>query len=196
MAIDLRKKILPLDYYRKKNVVDLSKKLLNKFVYTNVDGNITSGRIIETEAYAGINDKACHAYNNKITSRTKTMYEDGGIAYIYLCYGIHCLFNIVVNIKGNPQAVLIRAVKPIIGIDVMLKRRGKKKIDKTLTNGPGATCMALGISKKMNALPLDSEKIWIEDNEDILDKDIIISKRIGIDYAEEDALLPYRFNIN
>lgn len=179
-------------YFENENVVFLAKDLIGKQLSTCIDGVLTSGVITETEAYAGQGDKACHAHLGRFTKRTKVMYEYGGIAYVYLCYGIHHLFNIVTNTKGNADAILVRAIEPTLGIDIMQERRGKSKVDKTLTSGPGNISKALGISKTYNSLSVTSENIWIEDighNP----SNIKETTRIGIDYAGEDAALPWRF---
>jgi len=179
-------------YFENENVVFLAKDLIGKQLSTCIDGVLTSGIITETEAYAGQGDKACHAHLGRFTKRTKVMYESGGITYVYLCYGIHHLFNIVTNTKGNADAILVRAIEPTLGIDIMQERRGKSKVDKTLTSGPGNISKALGISKTYNSLSVTSENIWIEDighNP----SNIKETTRIGIDYAGEDAALPWRF---
>lgn len=185
---------LPTSYYQNTDVVFLAKDLLGKRLITLVDGIKTSGIITETEAYNGVDDKACHAYGGRRTKRTETMYLSGGHAYVYLCYGIHQLFNVVTSIQDDPKAVLIRAVYPDFGIDTVLKRRKKLTLNSSLCGGPGMVSQGLAIGKEHNALSLQSEKIWIENtNLTVRDKDILIGPRIGIDYAEEDALLPYRF---
>jgi len=187
---------LSQSFYYNKNVTTLSKNLLGKVVVTNLAKQITSGIIVETEAYAGITDKASHAYNNKITTRTKPMYMNGGICYIYLCYGVHCLFNVVTNLKDVPHAILIRAIEPLDGIKIMYKRRNIQKETYNLTNGPGKLSIALGINKELNSVSLLSNKIWIQDSRiKINKKNILSSQRIGVDYAGEDANLPYRFYI-
>ncbi len=189
-------KLLEPSYYQTEDVVYLAKNLLGKIITTNIDNIVTSSEIVETEAYNGINDKACHAYNNRRTKRTSAMYKKGGVAYIYICYGMHHLFNIVTGRENVPQAVLIRAVKPLDGINDMLARRKKDIIQRSLTAGPGALCQALGITKKMNETALTSEFIRIYDAfNNYREDDILISKRVGVAYAEDDALLPYRFRI-
>ncbi len=181
-------------FYTSNNVLDISRNILGKVLVTNFNSKITSGVIIEVEAYLGANDKASHSYNNKKTQRTEPMFLKGGISYVYLCYGIHHLFNIVVGQQDNPCAVLIRAIKPLIGINTMLKRRKFSKISKELTNGPGKLTQALGITTKLNKVSLTGNRIWIEDQEiKFRKKDILSSPRIGVDYAEDDAKLPYRF---
>ena len=185
---------LSLDFFQNENVLEISKNLLGKKIFTNIDNQIAAGIIIETEAYGGATDKACHSYNNKKTNRTEVMFQNGGITYIYLCYGMHHLLNIVTNKKNIPEAILIRAILPTDGIEIMLKRKGKKRKDKTLTNGPGSVCKALGINMNHNKLSLSENTIWVENiSQNILEKDILKTPRIGIDYAGEDACLPWRF---
>ena len=183
-------------YYCNTDTLQLSKDTLGKKIVTNINNQITSGIIVELEAYLGVNDKASHAYNGKNTLRTKTMFEKGGVAYVYLCYGVHYLFNIVCNLRNIPHAILIRAIEPIEGIDLMKKRRNIKTNSHNLTNGPGKLCQALGITKTFNNKSLMDDNIWIEDTDYIIpDKNILSAPRIGVDYAGEDAQLPYRFYI-
>ncbi len=187
---------IPVDFFSHNDVLKISKNLIGKNIITNINNNITSGMIVETEAYAGIYDKASHAYKNKRTNRTEIMYKKGGICYVYLCYGMHYLMNIVTADENIPHAVLIRAIEPKNGIDIMLKRRKFKKVSCNLTNGPGKLSQALAIDQKLNGELLDGENIWIEDSKvNIDEKDILSSPRIGVDYAKEDASLPYRFYI-
>ncbi len=189
-------KILNENFYQRKDVVKIAKELLGKVIVTFFDDQLTAARITETEAYNGIVDKASHAYNNRRTKRTEIMYAPGGAAYVYLCYGIHHLFNVVTNLKDVPHAVLIRAAEPIIGIDAMLQRTHKKKPDNTLTSGPGNVSKALGIYTRHTGVDLKSENFFIADDGYKLSKSsIVVTPRIGVDYAAEDALLPYRFFI-
>jgi DNA-3-methyladenine glycosylase len=185
-------KKLKASYFQSTNVVHLAKDLIGCKLFTFIDQKVTSGIITETEAYAGHGDKACHAHLGRFTKRTAVMYEPGGIAYIYLCYGIHHLFNIVTNTKGNADAILVRAIEPLEGIDIMMERRQKNKLDKTLTSGPGNVSKALGLTKNHNAQSVCSDQIWIEHKITQINK-ITETTRIGIDYAEEDAFLPWRF---
>ncbi|NGX56105.1 MAG: putative 3-methyladenine DNA glycosylase [Candidatus Anoxychlamydiales bacterium] len=186
---------LDLSFYQNSDTISIAESLLGKYIYTKVDNKITSGIITETEAYL-VNDKACHAYNNNKTPRTKVMFDRGGIAYIYLCYGMHHLLNIVTNKKDIPEAVLIRSIEPIDGIDIMQNRRNKKIFNRTLTTGPGSLTKALGITKNFNYKSFLSNELWIEDKKNVIkDDNIIKSKRVGIEYALQDALLPYRFRI-
>src|SRR5687767_4830336 len=189
-------KKLSLDFYKRKDVVAIAKELLGKVIVTNFDGVTTSGRIVETEAYVAHIDKASHAFGGKRTSRNEHMYAPAGTAYVYICYGMHQMFNIVTNEKDVPDAVLIRAVEPIEGIDTMLKRTGKKQLDFTLTRGPGNVGKALGIFKRHSGIHLMDEHIYLIDDKFKLDNGQIgSSPRIGVDSAGADALLPYRFYV-
>ncbi|MFY0601444.1 MAG: DNA-3-methyladenine glycosylase [Cyclobacteriaceae bacterium] len=183
---------LPKAFYSRGDVVEIAKDLLGKFLFSNIDGKLTGGRIVETEAYNGRTDKACHAYKKR-TPRTEVIYQESGRAYVYLCYGIHHLFNIVTNEVGLADAVLIRALEPIDGIDEMKKRRSKQSVER-ITAGPGILSQALGIKKEMTGEDLLGNTIWIasKNNDPI---QIVADVRIGVDYAGEDALLPWRFYI-
>lgn len=186
--------IIPLSYYRQSDVVFIARDLLGKKLCTQIDGEKCCGIITETEAYRGWGDKACHASGNRRTERNKVMYEDGGHSYVYLCYGIHHLFNIVTNVQNEADAVLVRAIEPVEGIETMLKRRNKSKVDKSLSSGPGTLSQALGIDRSHYGLPLNSEELWLEDI-GYNPQNIIETTRIGVDYAGDDALLPWRFYI-
>ncbi len=187
---------LDIEFYGRKNVLQIAKELLGKVLVTNWKGIITSGRIVECEAYAGIIDKASHASGGRRTARNEIMYGEGGYAYVYLCYGIHHLFNIVTNSVDVPHAILIRALDPIEGIEEMLLRTNKKKLDHTLTRGPGNVSKALGIFTKHTGTSLLENKIFVvDDGEKYPKKEIATSPRIGVDYAGKDASLPYRFYV-
>lgn len=189
-------KKLPAEFYERANVVEIARDLLGKILITKFDGTITSGRIVETEAYIGLTDRASHSYNGKRTARNEHMYAAAGISYVYICYGMHHLFNVVTNKKNIPDAVLIRAVEPLQGIDMMLKRTGKVKLDSTLTKGPGNVGKALGISKEHSGLNLSGNKIFIGDeNTRYTANEIGASPRIGVESAGEAALYPYRFYV-
>ncbi len=186
--------VLATDFYRRADVVQVAKDLIGKKIITEINGYKTSGRIVETEAYAGIDDKASHAYNHRRTQRTEIMYADGGVAYVYLCYGVHHLFNVVTNIAGIPHAVLIRAIEPLEGIDTMLQRRKKAHVTPSLTAGPGVLSAALGIHTKHTGVDLRSSLIRIEDMGIVVpESHLVITTRVGVEYAGKDALLPYRF---
>jgi DNA-3-methyladenine glycosylase len=182
-------------YYLNPDVVFLAKDLIGKTLCTRIDDKLTCGIITETEAYAGVVDKASHAYGNRRTKRTETMYRKGGVGYVYLCYGIHRLFNVVTNHQNIPHAILIRAIYPTKGVGEIEKRRGLKFSDK-LCVGPGKVSEALGIGLMHDGISLTANEIWIQDDGvKINEEDIITSPRIGVDYAGEDAKLPYRFRI-
>lgn len=183
-------------FYTREDVVLLARELIGKTLVTNLNGIVTAGRIVETEAYNGIIDKASHAFGNRRTNRTEVMFGKGGVAYVYLCYGIHHLFNIVTNKAETPHAVLIRGVEPIAGTDDMLIRTGKKKLDATLTRGPGNVSKAMGINTLHTGTNLGGNEIYLLDDGKIYQEgEIGTSPRIGVDYAGDDALLPYRFYV-
>ena len=188
-------KKLPLEFYRRSNVIQIANELLGKILVTKWDHR-TSGRIVEVEAYAGEMDRASHASGGRRTKRNEIMYAAGGYAYVYLCYGIHHLFNVVTNSQDIPHAILVRAVEPLDGIDEMLERTGKEKPDATLTRGPGNVSKALGIHTNHSGKLLTSSELYIaEDGFTYTKKEIAASPRIGVDYAGSDAKLPYRFYI-
>jgi DNA-3-methyladenine glycosylase len=187
---------LTLSFYQGKDVLHIAEELLGKILVTKWDSVTTSARIVECEAYAGVIDKASHASGGRRTARNEIIYGKGGFAYVYLCYGIHHLFNVVTNSEDIPHAVLVRAAEPVKGINKMLERTGKKKLDNTLTKGPGNVSKALGIYTPHSGLSLLSKKIFIADDGFVYNKaEIFTSPRIGVDYAGKDALLPYRFYI-
>lgn len=190
-AITMQK--LPLSFYLRNDVLRIAKELLGKILVTNWNNKYTSGRIVETEAYAGETDKASHASKGR-TARTDVMFNEGGRAYVYLCYGIHQMFNIVTNKEGIAHAILIRAVEPIDGTDIMLKRTAKKKLDETLTKGPGNVGKAFGFHTSQCGLLLNSDELFIADDGFKVSKSMIgASPRIGVDYAGDHAEWHYRF---
>lgn len=185
---------LDYDFYHDNNVERVAKKLLGKILTTQFKGILTSGMIVETEAYAGVKDKASHAYNGRRTKRTEIMYMEGGTAYVYFIYGMYSLFNVVTNKKDIPHAVLIRAIEPVGGVEEMLKRRKLRDKKHNLCGGPGLLTQALGINVKHSGLSLLNGDIWIDDsNIKINPAHIITGPRIGVTYALEDALLHRRF---
>jgi DNA-3-methyladenine glycosylase len=187
---------LPLAFYMRTDVLTISRELIGKLLVTNFNGERTSGRIVETEAYNGAIDKASHAYGGRRTRRTEVMFAKGGIAYVYLCYGIHHLFNVVTNEKDVPHAVLVRAIEPVEGADVMQQRMNKPKLDYTVGKGPGNVCKALGIFTKHTGFSLLGDEIFIADDGFRVSPDnIIATSRIGVSYAGKDAALPYRFSV-
>ena len=189
-------KKVPFKFYLREDVVQVSQELLGKVLCTNINGRVSKAVITETEAYAGVADKASHAYGGKRTKRTEPLYARGGTAYVYLCYGIHHLFNVVTNEIDTPHAILIRAGKPLDGIDVMERRRNKQATDISFLNGPGSLGQALGITTTLSGASLLEDQIWIEDRDiSIESRNILSGPRIGIEYAAEDAARPYRFRV-
>lgn len=185
---------LPFSYYLNQDVLFLANDLLGKVLFTQIDGEITAGIIVETEAYFGVQDKASHAYGGRRTDRTEPMFGQGGISYVYLCYGIHNLFNIVSSVEGEPHAVLIRAIEPLTGIEIMETRRNMPATKAAISSGPGSAAKALGIDRSFNQKDLTGEEIWIEDHGIRYPaEDIAATPRVGVAYAQEDALLPWRF---
>lgn len=191
-------KLIEKEFYLNPDVVGLAKSLLGKILVSNVDHHITSGIIIEAEAYKAPEDRASHAFNNRVTERTKTMFMEGGHAYVYICYGIHHLFNVVTAIEGIPHAVLIRAIEPLEGLEHMLLRRNMDIIKYTITKGPGSLSQAMGIKQNLDAVKLydPNSPIKIYDGLTFFsDSEIGVSKRIGVESSGVSAGLPYRFYI-
>lgn len=193
-------KKLDREFYNRDSII-VAKELLGKILVHEIDGKRVSAKIVEVEAYMGVEDKAAHSYGGRRTPRVEVMYGEPGFSYVFMIYGMYYCFNIVTREVGIPQAVLIRAVEPIEGLDIMAYNRFKKPYNqlnkeqiKSLTNGPGKLCNALFIDKTLNGEDLCGNRIYVEEGntEDI---DIITSKRIGIDYAEEAKDFPWRFYI-
>ncbi|MGC8751183.1 DNA-3-methyladenine glycosylase [Hydrotalea sp.] len=186
--------VLPLSFYWNMHVTDVAKSLLGKLLITHFHQQLTIGRIVETEAYNGVEDRASHAFGGRYTPRTKTMYAQGGCAYVYLCYGIHEMFNVVTGNENTPHAILIRAIEPIAGLAIMQQRMKKNKADYSIGRGPGNVTKALGINRQHNGWLLTGKDLYIaDDGFKVMPDDIMVTQRIGVDYAGEDALLPYRF---
>lgn len=189
-------KKLPIQFYKRSDVVLIAKELIGKIIVTNLGGTKTTGRIVETEAYIGITDRASHSYAGKRTARNEHMYSAPGTAYVYICYGTHHLFNIVCNEINIPDAVLIRAVQPLTGTGIMLQRAGKQKAGNTLTKGPGNAARALGISKIHSGISLLGNEIYLTDDGTVTPSDLVASsKRIGIESSGDAVSKPYRFYI-
>lgn len=189
---------LPKEFYLRDDVVEIAKDLLGKFLITEIDGERTVGKIVETEAYRAPEDKASHAYNNRRTARTEVMFGEGGRVYVYLCYGIHHLFNVVTNVENIAHAVLIRALEPVENEEVMLLRRGMSILKPNLTAGPGALSQAMGITTFYSGIDLtsDASLIQIEDaGVRIEASEMIASPRVGVGYAQEWAAIPWRFRV-
>lgn len=191
-------KRLTWSFYQEEDVVEVAKKLIGKYLVTNFAEGRTVGKIVETEAYRGPEDQASHASGNRYTERTKIMYLPGGHAYVYLCYGIHQMFNVVTGKEGIPHAVLIRAIEPVFNTTLMLDRRGMTSIKSALGAGPGNVGKSLGLSTEHSGYSLleSAAQIWIEDRENIIQPaQIIVSNRVGVAYAGEWALRPWRFRL-
>jgi len=189
-------KKLPIEFYKRTDVVLIARELIGKIIVTKFNGQITSGRIVETEAYIGFTDRASHSYGGKRTARNEYMYAEAGTAYVYICYGMHHLFNVVTNKKNIPDAVLIRAVDPLCGIDIMLKRSGKAEPGSSITKGPGNAAKALGISKNHSGVNLLSNEIYITDDGHVFEDALLgVSSRIGIGNTGDAVLKPYRFYV-
>lgn len=180
-----------------RDVVKAANWLLGKILLTNIKGSITAGRIVETEAYQGPDDRASHAFQNRRTQRTETMFGPAGYSYVYLCYGIHNMFNVVTGPRDTPHAVLIRGIEPLVGTEIMQKRRKMDALEPRLTSGPGSLCQAMGIERSLNNRDLTSSESQIqllkEESQEVFE--IVASPRVGISYAKEWIKTPWRFRI-
>lgn len=186
--------MLPRSFYVRDDVVHIARELIGRTLCSEVDGRTCRVTIAETEAYAGVGDRASHAYGGRRTARTEPMFAEGGCAYVYLCYGIHHLFNVVTGPAGDPHAVLIRGATPLEGLDTMLERRGRRRPDRTLLCGPGTVAQALGITTALTGTSLSGPTVWLEEGgEGSAPAAIRTGPRIGVDYAGRDAARPYRF---
>jgi DNA-3-methyladenine glycosylase len=187
--------VLDRSFYDREDVVTIAKELLGCVLITSAREGDTSGIIVETEAYAGSSDRASHAWNGRRTPRNEAMYGPPGTAYIYLCYGIHDMMNVVTNRTEIPHAILIRAVEPVEGIPLMRQRRNFSGPEHRIASGPGLVTKALGITRTHNGKPLNGTEIRITQGIPVPAGQIIASARVGVAYAGEDALLPLRFRI-
>jgi len=187
---------IPLRFFRRTDPVCIARELIGTVVISRKQGIRTAGRVVETEAYCHQNDRACHAYAGRITRRNRVMYENGGCAYLYLCYGIHHLFNVVTNGRGKADAVLIRALEPLEGLQEMQRRRGMKTVSFRLTAGPGSLSQALGLTVEDSGRQLNTPELYFQYGEDSVPGEAIqASPRVGIGYAGPDARLPWRFRL-
>jgi DNA-3-methyladenine glycosylase len=190
---------LPREFYLRADTLQIAQDLIGKLLDVPTEaGERVSGMIVETEAYLGAIDKAAHSYNNRRTARNEITYAVGGHAYVFFIYGMYFQFNVVCGALDSPHVVLIRAVAPVEGVEIMRERRLRKNPnakmpDKNLTSGPGKLCIALAINRRLNSEDLLGDKIWLEDYKKFQGEEIKIGKRIGIDYAEEFAEKPWRF---
>ncbi len=186
-------KQLPRDFYTRPDVLEVARDLLGKrLVVPGRNGSRVSGIIVETEAYRGPEDRASHAWNGRRTQRTETMYGPGGTAYVYFVYGMYNQFNVVTNVADIPHAILVRALEPSEGIEVMRRRR-RGRSERELTSGPGRLCLAMGIDRKLDKADLLGDRVWIEEGISISRRQIARGPRIGIDYAEKWIDKPWRF---
>lgn len=189
-------KKLPQAFYSRKNVLTIARDLIGKVLVHHDGKALTAGRIVETEAYDGVIDRASHAFGGRRTTRNEIMYAEAGTAYVYICYGMHHLFNVVTNKKDIPHAILIRALEPVMGLDVMLKRRKKLRTDHLVTRGPGSLSVAMGITVRQNGHSLLSDELYIaDDGFRMPSKSIAVSHRIGVESSREAAVYPYRFYV-
>lgn len=181
-------------FFTAEDTVLIAKQLLGKKLYTQIDGELCSAIIVETEAYKGPQDVGSHAFNNKRTTRNEVMYHEGGVVYMYICYGIHDMLNIVTGPAESSHAVLIRALEPVDGIAYMQRRRMISDI-RRLCKGPGALSRAMGLNKRHNGISLQGDQIWIEDSAELKDDDIIKTSRVGLNIDEPFKSIAWRFYI-
>ncbi|MFC6998232.1 DNA-3-methyladenine glycosylase [Rufibacter roseus] len=187
---------IPQEFYARPHVETIALELLGKYLFSNISGVVAGGMIVETEAYSGHNDAASHSSQGRRTKRTEVMFGPPGVAYVYLIYGIYSLFNVVTNVEGAADAVLIRALEPAEGVEEMKLRRSLTKVEPRLTAGPGLLTQALGINTAHTGLPLAGPHIWLEDHQlQIPEESIVAGPRVGVAYAGADALLPRRFSL-
>lgn len=184
---------LPREFYLRPDVLTVSRDLLGKLlVVPAANGGRVSGKIVEVEAYRGPEDRASHAYGGRRTRRTETMYRIGGVAYVYFVYGMYYQFNVVSGVPGVPHAILVRALEPVEGIELMKTRRHSHP-DHNLTNGPGKLCIAMGIDRQLDGADLLGDRVWLEEFETVSPRRVARGPRIGIDYAQEWIDKPWRF---
>jgi DNA-3-methyladenine glycosylase len=185
---------LPRAFYTRPEVAEVARALLgHRLVVALRNGSRVSGIVVETEAYGGVPDRASHAYAGRRTTRTETMYGIGGTAYVFFVYGMYHQFNVVTAAEGTPHVVLVRALEPEEGLDLMRRRRPGQP-DEGLTSGPGRLCVALGIDRRLDGSDLLGDRLWIERGaRPVPPAAIAAGPRIGIDYAAEWAQIPWRF---
>ena len=192
VQFDAEMKKLPEEFYLSKNTANIARELLGKLLVIQSEGQRVSGMIVEVEAYLGVHDRAAHSFGGRRTNRNKIMYSGGGRVYVFFVYGMYYQLNFVTGPEDHPHAILIRGIEPIEGVEIMRKRRGEMK-DTNLTSGPGKLAIALDVNRELNGEELTGDRIWLEQYRRFPKKEIEIGKRIGIDYAGEDAELPLRF---
>jgi DNA-3-methyladenine glycosylase len=183
------------DFYCRDSLI-VARDLLGKLLVHESPEGVTAGKIVETEAYKGPEDKAAHSFGNKRTPRTETMYGPKGHSYIYLIYGLYYCINVTSGaFEGKPEATLIRALEPVKGIDLMIKRRKQTGQLVNISSGPGRLCIAMGLTKIHNGLDMSQPPLYITEGQSVDLQDITQAPRIGVDYAAEHKDLPWRFYI-
>jgi DNA-3-methyladenine glycosylase len=189
--------MLPIDFFQRPDVLIIARDLLGKHVFTCINGELTGGRIVETEAYRHEGDPSIMLHLQRKAKQAQALYQPGGHAYLYTVYRVHTLFNITVNDAEHPDAVLIRAIEPLEGVERMQRRRGLAKVARNLTAGPGVLSQALGLTPALNGELVTGPQIWFEDaGETIADENVLASSRVGLEYAGEEAVaLPWRFRV-
>ncbi|HVF30932.1 MAG TPA: DNA-3-methyladenine glycosylase [Pyrinomonadaceae bacterium] len=180
-------------FFTRRDTLRVARDLLGKLlVVPDENGTRVSGMIVETEAYLGEIDKAAHSYGGRRTLRNEATYAEGGHVYVFFVYGMYYQLNLVTGLADHPHVVLIRGIEPVEGIQIMRERRGAMK-ETNLTSGPGKLCIAFGITRDLNGEDLMGDRIWVEDHRNFQKTEIAIGPRVGIDYAEEFAEMPWRF---
>jgi DNA-3-methyladenine glycosylase len=189
--------MLPLAFFQRPDVLLIARDLLGKHVFTRIDGELTGGRIVETEAYRHEGDPSLTLHLQRKAKQAQALYQPGGHAYLYTVYRVHTLFNITANDAAHPDTVLIRAIEPLEGIDIMQRRRGLAKVARNLTAGPGVLSQALGLTPALNGELVAGPQIWFEDaGEIIAPENVLASSRVGLEYAGQEAVaLPWRFRV-
>ncbi len=190
------RRVLPPSFYLGSDPVPLARALLGKVLCARVEGALSSVIVVETEAYRGEHDRACHAHGGRRTRRTEVMYRRGGVAYVFKCYGMHHLLNVVTDVEEQADAVLLRAGEPLDGVEHMRRRRGAARSDAELARGPGSLCKALGVTATHQGASFQGPELWLEDRGVVIaDAEVVAGPRVGVDYAGADAALPWRFSV-
>ena len=187
--------ILKESFYQR-DTITVARELLGKILVHESKEGTTSGRIVETEAYRGPEDRAAHSSEGRRTARNEIMYGKKGFAYVYFIYGLYYCFNVTAGkVPGKPEAVLIRALEPLLGEEIMIKRRGQQAKVANLTNGPSKLCIAMGISKAQNKTDLTTPPFYLDEASLVPSIDIMETLRVGVDYSGEWKNKPWRFYI-
>ena len=192
VQFDAEMKKLPKEFYLSKNTAKIARELLGKLLVIPSNGQRVSGMIVEVEAYLGVHDRAAHSFGGRRTNRNEVMYGGGGRVYVFFVYGMYHQLNFVTGPEDHPHAILIRGIEPVEGVEIMRERRGEMK-DTNLTSGPGKLAIAFDVNRELNGEDLMGDQIWLEEYRKFQKKEIETGKRVGIDYAGEDAELPLRF---